>query len=381
MFFVWKKFTIIYLLFNLFNIYKMQYLFSLLFVVSIFIIWLFLFKKFKILDRPGADLKWVRWPVTTLMWIFAYLSFVLVVCLFFPDIFSNKLFLGLVLWVLPIFLVELVEELWYMQRVKFRTPQIIRLLAHIWWAILAVYVWWIGVGQEFIFLNIVWQIPQYVFVGFFVVWSMLCINAINWIDGINGQASWVSAIGFLTIFLLIKFVVMNYYTEFNNRDTLVLVSNLSLILFFVSLVSTIVEYKPLWLLRDVWIMFFGFSLAYLSVVGWAKIWTLIVALSLVIFDAIWVGLYRIFVFKKNPMKWDYTHIHHRLLALKWTRSEVRVFVWIWSFVMMVLMLMQSANRLNKIIIFVMMALIFFGVNYYLFVVKKMKYWLDLKKNS
>ena len=358
----------------------MSYLFSALTILIVFFVWRYVFKKFKILDRPGADLKWVRWPVPTLMWIFAYISFILVMVLFFPGVVSNHMFWWLVLWVLPIFLVELIEELWYMGRLKFRTPQIVRLLAHIWWAIIAVYVWWIWVGQEIIFLDFVWQIPQYIFVVFFVIRAMLCINAVNWIDGINAQASWVSAIWFLTIFLLIKFVVMRYYTEFNNRDILVLVSNMSLVLFLVSLISTFVEYKPLWLLRDVWIMFFGFSLAYLSVLWWAKIWTLVVALSLVIFDAIWVWWYRILVLKKNPMKGDYTHIHHRLLWLKWTRPEVRSFVWIWSFVMMVLMLMQSANRINKIAIFVMMAMIFFGVNYYIFVIKKVNCGLDMKKD-
>ena len=60
-------------------------------------------------------------------------------------------------------------------------------------------------------------------------------------------------------------------------------------------------------------MFYGFALAYLSVVGGAKIGTLIVALSLVIFDAVWVGLRRIFIVKKNPLKGDYTHLHHRLM--------------------------------------------------------------------
>lgn len=358
----------------------MNYLWASLLIVIIFFLGRWLFKKFKILDRPWADLKWVRWPVPTLMGVFAYISFVAVICAFFPSIRSNTMFWWLVLWVLPIFIVELVEELWYMWRLKFRVPQIVRLLAHIWWAILAVYVGQIWLWQELVIWNFVWHVPQYIFVIFFVVWTMLCINAVNWIDGINAQASGVSAIWFLTIYLLIKFVVMRYYTEFNNRDVLVLTSDLSLILFIISLVSTFVEYKPLWLLRDVWIMFFGFSLAYLSVLWGAKIWTLIVALSLVIFDAIWVGLYRIFVLKKNPMKWDYTHIHHRLLGLKRTRSEVRSFVWIWSLVMMVLMLMQSANRINKIIIFVMMALIFFGVNYYLFMVKKVKCGLDIKKD-
>lgn len=359
----------------------MTYILLLIFVFVLFLWWRFLFKKLHILDRPGPDLKWVRWPVPTLMWIFAYLWFILSVLFFYPDMFWNNIFLWLILWVLPILVVEFVEELGYMWVLKIRIPQILRLLIHILSAILAVYIGWIGVWFEFIVWDMVLQVPQYLFVVFFVLWSMLCINAINWIDGVNGQASGVSAIWFLTIFLLIKFVVMRYYTEFNNWDILVIVSNLSFVLFVVSLVSTYIEFKPLWLLRDVGIMFFGFSLAYLSVVWWAKIWTLIVALSLVIFDAVWVWLYRIFILKKNPMKWDYTHIHHRLLWMNRTRSEVRAFVWIWSLIMMVLMLMQSANRLNKIIIFLMMFIVFFGVNYYLFVIKKIPCGLKgLNKN-
>lgn len=90
---------------------------------------------------------------------------------------------------------------------------------------------------------------------------------------------------------------------------------MALLLFFVSLISVVIEYKPLGLLRDVGIMFFGFAIAYLSVVGGAKIGTLIVALSLPIFDAIRVGLYRIFILKKNPLNGDYTHLHHRLMGL------------------------------------------------------------------
>ena len=88
---------------------------------------------------------------------------------------------------------------------------------------------------------------------------------------------------------------------------------LALILAIISLVYTVVEYKPLGLIRDVGTMFLAFGLAYLSVVGGTKIGTVIVALSLVIFDAIWIIWYRIFVLKKNPMKGDYKHIHHRLL--------------------------------------------------------------------
>ncbi|MDR0370059.1 MAG: hypothetical protein LBH96_06270 [Candidatus Peribacteria bacterium] len=47
--------------------------------------------------------------------------------------------------------------------------------------------------------------------------------------------------------------------------------------------------------------------------------------------------------------------------------------------MMILMLMQEANRVNKIIIFVMMAILFFGVNTYLFIYKKLPCGLPQKK--
>ena len=180
-------------------------------------------------------------------------------------------------------------------------------------------------------------------------------------------------------FLLIKFVVFPSYEQFNNLEALIFVQNLSFFLFLISLIYTVIEYKPLGLVRDVGIMFFGFAIAYLSVAGGAKIGTLVVALSLAIFDAIWVGLWRIFIVKKNPLNGDYTHFHHRLLGLGFTRGETRAFIWIWSFMMMVLMLLQGANRLHKIIIFVMMACLFFGLNAYLFLYKKMPCGLQVKK--
>lgn len=340
---------------------------------------LLLFKKIKLLDRPWNDLKNTRKPVPTLQGIFAYIAFWMVFLILFPQHLSSPIFLGLAIGVLPIFLVELLEELGYMGRISIRIHPWARLLVHIFSALLAVYIGWIGVWHEIILGWTVYYIPVRWFMLFFVVWSIFCVNAINWIDGIYGQASGVSGIGFLTIYLLIKFVVMQEYTQFTNLEALLFIQDASLVMGIISLVYTVVEFKPLGLVRDVGIMFFGFALAYLSVLGGAKIGTLVVALSLVIFDAIWVGLYRIFIIKKSPMKGDYTHLHHRLLGLGWNRTEIRVFVWGWSLIMMVLILLQGTNRINKIIIFVMMALIFFGINGYLFLIKKLPYGLNQKK--
>lgn len=359
----------------------MNYILAILLSIIILFIWLKIFSKFKILDKPWNDLKNTRKPVPTMLGIFAYLWFFAIILILFPNYFSNNLLLWLLAWSLPIIILETLEEMSYIWKIKFKIHPIIRLFIHILWWILAVYIWWIWINQELLIWSWKWIMPQYIFVIFFVLRSIICINAINRFDGIYAQASWVSAIWFLTIFLLIKFIVFTSYTVFkgNSLEILTITQNLAFILFAISLVSTFIEYKPLWLLRDIGIMFFGFSIAYLSVAWWAKIWTLLVALSLVIFDAIWVGFYRIFVIKKNPLKGDYTHLHHRLLWLWRSRSEARASVWIRSFIMMILMLLQWTDRLNKVIIFAIMALLFFGINYYLFIVKKLACWLNLNK--
>lgn len=339
-----------------------------------------LFRRLHILDKPGNDLKNTRKPVPTIQWIFVYVGFFVSIAVLFPQYLHNNLFWGLILGSLPIVVFELLEELNYIGKLSFKIPPSLRLIGHIAGALLAVYIGSFG-PQEIIINGHIRAIPQWLLAGGFVIWSILCINAINRFDGIYAQASGVSSVGFLTIFLLIQFVVFRHYTNFTdlNMQTLLFVKNISFVLFCISLVATVVEYKPLGLVRDVGIMFFGFSLAYLSVVGWAKVGTLIVALSLVIFDAIWVWLWRMFVMKKNPLKWDYTHLHHRLLGLWRNRKEVRWFVWIWSFIMMIFILIQWTDRSNKLIIFTVMALVFFWINYYLFIVKKLPCGLAMKK--
>ena len=359
----------------------MQYILVPVIAVAFARIGLKLFRWLKVLDKPGNDLKNTRKPVPTIQGIFVYIGFFVSIAILFPQYLHSNLFWWLIFWSLPIVIFELFEELHYIGKFKFKVPPIGRLLGHIVGAVLAVRIGSIG-PQEFIINGQIRIMPQRLLAIFFALWAILCINAINRFDGIYGQASWVSSIWFLTIFLLIQFVVFREYTQFTdaNMQILMFVKNISFVLFCISLVSTVVEFKPLGLVRDVGIMFFWFSLAYLSVVGGAKIGTLIVTLSLVIFDAVWVWIWRIFVMKKNPLKWDYTHLHHRLLGLGWKRKEIRWFVWIRSLIMMIFILIQWTDRLNKIIIFIVMALVFFGVNYYLFITKKLPCGLAMKKD-
>ena len=342
--------------------------------------WIKIFRKLYILDKPWKDLKWTRKPVPTMQWIVVYLIFLIIVSLFFPDMRTNKLMLWFLTWGTLIVIVEIITELEYIWKIKFKIPAWARFFVHLIAACLALYISWVE-NFEFVLWNNAIIIPQWALYILFAIRSTFVTNAVNWIDGINAQWNWILTIWFFTIFWLIQRVVFPSYTEYTNYDTLILVQQLSLILAIISLVYTVIEFKPSALIRDIGTMFLAFWLAYLSVLWWTKIWTLIVALSLVIFDAIRIIFYRIFILKRSPMQWDYKHMHHRLLRLWWTRWEVRAFVWVWSIIMMVLMLIQWTNRTNKIVIFVIMALLFFGINIYLFLIKKLPCWQDDKKED
>lgn len=347
-------------------------------VVVIIAIWgLKLFQKLKILDKPWSDLKNSRAPVPTLQGVFVFVAVMVAVGIFFPEWYGSRLFLGLLIPSLLIGVVELIEELSYLGRFP-KIPPFLRLCVHIASAGLAIWIWGLW-GQELILFGTVYLIPNWIFAILFLMWTMFCINAINRFDGIYAQGSGISAIWFLTLFLLIERVVFQTYDSFPNMEILLFVKNMAFLLCLVSLVYAIIEYKPLGLVRDVGIMFFGFAIAYLSVLWWAKIGTILVALSLPLLDAIWVGLYRIFILKKNPLNWDYTHLHHRLMGLGFSRGETRGCIWIWSLVMMLLIILQWADRFNKIIIFVMMASLFFGINWYLFIYKKLPCGLQIQK--
>lgn len=230
----------------------MQYILVPIIAIAFARIGLKLFRWLKILDKPGNDLKNTRKPVPTIQGIFVYVGFFVSIAILFPEYLSSNLFWGLIFGSLPIIIFELFEEFHYIGRISFKIPPIFRLVGHLMGALLAVWIGNIG-PQEFIINGNVWIMPQRLLAIFFALRTILCVNAINRFDGIYAQASGVSSIGFLTIFLLIQYVVFREYTQFTdtNMQILLFVKNISFVLFVISLVSTVVEFKPLGLVRDV----------------------------------------------------------------------------------------------------------------------------------
>ena len=336
------------------------------------VIWRSIFSALGILDKPGKDVP-KRDPVPTLQWVTIIVTFALLLLLskvlLDLDYIGNE-FLWLFIWGWIIAVVAIIDEMWYLVDKKYSLSAWVRFLVQLlvaWWA------WWFsGVGVEVI--NIPW-LPVLELSGFTSLLAtlgrfVLFINSINWFDGIYGLATGMSSIWFLTIFLLLWVVVFPSFEfmSYDRSELLLRVKIIAFILFVVSCLWTMMEYKPWWLMRDVWTMFFGFSLWYLSLLWWAKIGTMIVVLALPLFDAVWVIADRRKQ-GKNPLKGDYSHLHYRLLSLGWNRNEVRVSIRWWSLFFMMIMLLLGTDRTAKLIVFFAMAAIFFWINIYLFRVK------------
>lgn len=153
-----------------------------------------------------------------------------------------------------------------------------------------------------------------------VVWVVLIMNTVNWIDGLNGLPSGVSTIASLVIFVL--------SIKPDNAVDQTAVAVMALILGMVTLAFWLYDFYPAKILMgDTGSMFIGFMLAGLAIYSGGKLATAILVLGFPIVDAIWVILRRIFN-GTSPFKGDLIHFHHRLLYAGFTMRQALCVIYI-----------------------------------------------------
>ncbi len=139
--------------------------------------------------------------------------------------------------------------------------------------------------------------------GIFTIgWLMLTVNALNWFDGIPGQVSSLSAIGFA----LLGFLALLR----NNQPE---VAMIAFILAAIALACVFFDFPPpKMLMGDTGSMFFGFMLGLLGIYQGGKVATAFVALGIPLIDAAFVVTRRV-LRGASPFKGDRDHLHHRML--------------------------------------------------------------------
>jgi UDP-GlcNAc:undecaprenyl-phosphate GlcNAc-1-phosphate transferase len=149
---------------------------------------------------------------------------------------------------------------------------------------------------------------------FTILWILLTINALNWFDGIPGQVSTLSIIGFLTIGCL----------SLSDRVNQPELAMLAFILAAIAIACFLFDFPPpTVVLGDSGSMFFGLMLGALTIFAGGKVATAFLVLGVPLIDCLFVVIRRM-ANGTSPFKGSQSgeHLHHRLLAKGWTPRQV-----------------------------------------------------------
>ena len=149
---------------------------------------------------------------------------------------------------------------------------------------------------------------------FTIFWLLLTMNALNWFDGIPGQVSTLSTIGFLVIGAL----------SLSDRVAQPELAGLAFILAGIAGAGLLFDFPPpKVLMGDTGAMFFGLMLGVLTIYAGGKVATAFLVLGVPLIDVALVVTRRISK-GVSPLRGDARdeHLHHRLLSKGWSERKI-----------------------------------------------------------
>lgn len=295
-------------------------------IIWFFVLYAFkkLFIKINILDNPKKyNLK--RDPIPYSMWVVFFVSFFLI-SFFLTQLnfleYNFKLWLIWVFWFFITAISFLDDRLEVSAKVRLFFQ--ILIWAIIWitsikiWYISNIF-WWI-INLETYFIEL-YNMKIYIIpLIFTIIWYVFIFNALNWTDWVQWNTSWISIISFFILFLLwlILFYRDNYIEWIQNAQ---FIMTISIILVWILIPFWYFDFNQKILMWDSGTMFLWFMLATLAIIAWGKIATVLVVFWIYSVDAVYVLIRRL-LNKKNPLSWDFTHLHHRLLKIWLEKKQV-----------------------------------------------------------
>lgn len=305
----------------------MQFLFPILFAFALsFILTVAatkIFPRFGMMDRPWKyGLNRPRIPYYG--GIALYITFVVAVLLFLP---FDKHVVGVLIGGTMIFVVSLLDDI-------FEINPIVRLIVQVLAASVLVLsgIGILSISNPFGGAALVLDSAKLSFsifgvnfsfallsAIFTIIWIVLIVNTMNFLDGVPGMVSGITFIAGAALFLLsIK------PGHLVSQDTLVIMSG---ILGAMALGYVFFDFHPARILMgDSGSMFLGFILAVLAIFAGGKVATAFLVLGFPILDAVWSVLRRI-LSGQSPFKGDFKHLHHRLIHAGFSERQALLFIY------------------------------------------------------
>lgn len=316
-----------------------------------------LFYKFKILDNPKKyGLK--RDPIPYAMGIVFFIGFFFMSYIFVD--FNYKLWLIWFFWLLITGISFIDDRLNVSAKIRLIIQIIIWAIiwltsikiwyvSNIFWGIINLETYYITLFEHTIYL-----VPLF----FTILWYVFVFNALNWSDGIQWNTSGISAISFFILFLL-WIILFNRDTYEGWIENAAFIAKTSLILVWIIIPFWYFDFKEKILMWDSGTMFLWFMLATLAIIAGGKIATVLVVFWIYAVDAIYVIIKRL-LNKKNPLSWDFTHLHHRLLKLGLQKKHVLYLIYSLSFFFWLTALLL--DKTWKIIVFFIIVIVVIFIN-------------------
>jgi len=168
-------------------------------------------------------------------------------------------------------------------------------------------------------------------IGFSLLWIVGMINSINFIDGLDGLSSGIGLIAAVTL------GVISLTPQVSQP--------------FVAVLCFVLAGSLLGFLRWTFhpatifagtsgVMFLGYTLALLSILGTAKVAVALLVLGVPIIDAFWIIVRRLAA-RRSPFSPDRGHLHHRLLDVGLSHRQTVVLIYGICIVLAVLALLLS----------------------------------------
>jgi UDP-GlcNAc:undecaprenyl-phosphate GlcNAc-1-phosphate transferase len=182
-------------------------------------------------------------------------------------------------------------------------------------------------------------------------WIVGMMNTVNWLDGLDGLAGGVAFIAGTMLFINSAFQVSPPQTS---------VSLLPLALMGASLGFLLYNFYPARLFMGGGAFFMGYVLATLSIIGGAKMATILLVMGLPLIDAVWQVVYRL-LRGRSPFEGDRGHVHFRLLDMGFTQRQIVLPYYAFcAFFGLLTLIIES--RLYKFVAFgVMVLLVMIGI--------------------
>jgi UDP-GlcNAc:undecaprenyl-phosphate/decaprenyl-phosphate GlcNAc-1-phosphate transferase len=193
--------------------------------------------------------------------------------------------------------------------------------------------------------------PALLGIGFTLVWIVGMINSLNFIDGLDGLSTGIALIAAVTLGLLSLTSAVGPFGQ-------PMVAILCFVLAGGLLGFLRWNFHPAVIFQgSAGVMFIGYVLAVLAILGSAKVIVALLVLAVPIIDTFWVIVRRLSS-GRSPFSPDRGHIHHRLLDLGLShRSTVLLIYLVCATLGLMSLLVSSATGVLAFVV----ALVGFGV--------------------